>query len=104
MMLKDLHCTRFSDTHNFLSFKKLFALSVISMMGFIAPLKATNFTVTNTNDNGPGSFRAAAVSAITLTLVFVAAAPQRPRASAVAFCRSAEAPPLVVRVTFRLLL
>jgi hypothetical protein len=63
MMLKDLHCTRFSDTHNFLSFKKLFALSVISMMGFIAPLKATNFTVTNTNDNGPGSFRAAVVSA-----------------------------------------
>jgi len=63
MMLKDLHCKRFSDVYNFLSFKKLFALSVISMMGFIAPLKATNFTVTNTNDNGLGSFRAAVVSA-----------------------------------------
>lgn len=62
MMLKDLHCTRFSDFGNFVSFRKLLAISVISMMGFIAPIKATNFTVTNTNDNGPGSFRAAVVS------------------------------------------
>jgi gliding motility-associated-like protein len=63
MILKDLHCKRFTDIGNFGSFRKLFAISVISMMGFIAPLKATNFTVTNTNDNGPGSFRAAVVSA-----------------------------------------
>ena len=62
MMLKDLHCTGFSDLGNFGSFRKLFAISVISMIGFIAPLKATNFTVSNTNDNGPGSLRAAVVS------------------------------------------
>ncbi len=63
MMLKDLHYTRFSDFRKFSTFKKLFAISVISMIGFIAPLKATNYNVSNTNDNGPGSFRAALVSA-----------------------------------------
>lgn len=62
MMLIDLHCKRFSDYSNYNSFKRLLTISVISMMGFIAPLKATNYTVTNTNDNGPGSFRAAVVS------------------------------------------
>lgn len=62
-MLKDLHCTKISDFRNFGSFRKVVAISVISMIGFIAPLKATNFIVTNTNDNGPGSFRAAVVSA-----------------------------------------
>jgi gliding motility-associated-like protein len=62
-MLKDLHSTRFSDLRNFGSIRKIFAISVVYMMGFIAPSKATNFTVSNTNDNGPGSFRAAVVSA-----------------------------------------
>jgi hypothetical protein len=62
-MLKDLHSTRFSDLRNFGSIRKIFAISVVYMMGFIAPSKATNFTVSNTNDNGPGSLRAAVVSA-----------------------------------------
>jgi gliding motility-associated-like protein len=62
MMLKYLHCKRFSDLDNFGSFKRLFAISVVSMMGFIAPLNATNYLVTNTNDNGPGSLRVAIVS------------------------------------------
>jgi gliding motility-associated-like protein len=62
-MLKDLHSTTISVISNFGTFRKIFAISVISMMGFIAPAKATNFTVSNTNDNGPGSFRAAVVSA-----------------------------------------
>jgi hypothetical protein len=47
--------------------------------------------------------RASVVSVKTLLLVFVVAAPQRRRASAVAFCCSAEALPLEVRVPFRLL-
>lgn len=62
MMLIDLHRTRFSDFANIFSVRKLLAVSVVSMIGLIAPSKATNFTVSNTNDNGPGSFRAAVVS------------------------------------------
>jgi gliding motility-associated-like protein len=62
MMLIDLHRKRFSDVVNLVSFRKLLTVSVVSMIGLIAPSKATNFTVSNTNDNGPGSFRAAVVS------------------------------------------
>jgi hypothetical protein len=62
MMPKDLQYTGSKGSRNIISFKKFLAVSVISMMGFFAPLKATNFTVTNTNENGPGSLRAAIVS------------------------------------------
>ena len=63
MMLKDLHCKRDSGKSKFGSFRNLFSISVITLIGLIAPVKATNFTVSNTNDNGPGSFRSALVSA-----------------------------------------
>lgn len=61
-MPKDLQYTGSKRSRNIISFKKFLAVSVISMMGFFAPSKATNFTVTNTNENGPGSLRAAIVS------------------------------------------
>jgi gliding motility-associated-like protein len=61
-MLKDLQFPRFIIDRYFNSFKKLCAIAVISIIGITNPLKATNFTVTNTNENGPGSLRAAVVA------------------------------------------